>query len=338
MDIWNLLEQRWPFTAELAEVGDINRRFGLTERNGFSGELRPVFLVGNLGINPEILIIGMKPGLNSAGNAAFDEEKRAINQDFARYKSSRTHYFDSSALNRRHYWPAAKAVATLLGQPFPEDPGRFLSQNAVQVELVPFFQPQAVLSDADLARVRGESTGGQLASEVLDAVLAQGNWRAIIVRYAQTFRVFKTLYPVNESASGYELPVGDRQIPVFELAGRYISDSQVLALTGERPAPRIAQRSRTRSINAEADIDEAMNELRTHIHALGSDVTPLPQRANGSFVFRRRRNFVTLVPARSSLRIDVFTQSGWRDGVSVLPGVGIAEAKQLMEEAYALAS
>ena len=337
LDIWKLLEERWPFEAELAEVGGINRRFGLSQENGFSDQLRPVFFVGNLQADPEILVVGMKPGLNSSGNTAFENERQALSHDFARYKSSRIQYFDSPALNRRHYWPTAKAAATLLGQPFPEDPGRYLAQHALQVELLPFFQPHAVLGDADFARVRRESKGGRLAHQVLAALIADHPWRAIVVRYAQTLRVFRSLYPVRETSAGHELTIGVRQIPVFRLAGRYISDADVLLLAAGTRAPMLRKRRAAIPPLDGTEISEATDDLRDHIRALGADVVPLPRRTNGSFVFRRRRNFVTLAASRTTLRIDVFTESGWQNGVKVLPGVGIDEAKRLIDSAYTFA-
>ena len=80
----------------------------------------------------------------------------------------------------------------------------------------------------------------------------------------------------------------------------------------------------------------AFEELRAFILTLGSDVSPRPPRTNGSFVFKRRRNLVTLIPQKRGLKIDVFRGQDWQNGVSVQPGIGFAAAKKLIAEAYTL--
>jgi hypothetical protein len=339
VDIWNLLESKWPFTKELAEVEEINSRLSLTKETAFSLDLRPVFFVGDLAASPEILLVGMKPGLNRDSNAAFQHERRAISGDFASYRTSRISYFDSDSLNRRHYWPAAKAVASVLGEPFPDSPGAYLARHAVQAELLPFFAPSAGLSDQAFIEVCRTSAGGNLARLVREALLTMLPWRAVIVRYAQTFRVFCELHGATlESSTRAVLQVDGRDIPVYALKGRYVGDSDILGMTGAPagPSPRVRLRETHRDLPA-GDPGEAVTELREYVVGRGTDVTPLPQRTNGSFVFKRRRNFVTLIPSRVGLRMDIYTGVGWRNGVRVVPGIGMDAAKKLVDEAYRLA-
>jgi hypothetical protein len=339
MDVWNLLESRWPFTKELSEVKEINSRFSLTEENAFSVDLRPVFFVGDLSAGPGVLLVGMKPGLNSDSNTAFQHERRAIGGDFAAYKTSRISYFDSDSLNRRHYWPAAKAVASILGEPFPDSPGPYLAKHAVQAELLPFFAPSAGLSDEAFIEICRTSAGGDLARLVREALLTMLPWKAVIVRYAQTFRVFCELHAARlASPTCAVLQVHGREIPVYALTGRYVADADILRMTGAPAAP--SQHARGREAPGDwraGNPDEAFAELREYVTTRGTDVTPLPQRKNGSFVFKRRRNFATLVPSRAGLRMDIYTGAGWRDGVGVVPGIGMDAAKKLVDEAYRLA-
>ena len=336
MNVWELLEHRWPFDDELGEIPGLNHRFGMSSAVGFSPSLRPVFFVGNLDSAADVLLVGLKPGLNSDASPAFRAEQQAISGDLATYRASRTDYFVSPAFNRRHYWPTAKAVATILGEAFPYDPGVYLSQHAIQVELLPFFQPRAVLSDSDFMRARSDSKGGVLAGEVLDTLLASRPWRAVIIRYAQAFRLFTGLYDCRKRLNRTELVRDGRTIPVFNLAGRYVADSDVLALTSG-PGATARPKRLTDATLASEGIDTTFQQLRRHILALGEDVTPLPQRANRSFVFRRKRNFVTLIPRNSSVQIDVYTSSGWREGVRVWPGIGVDAASALIDAAYDLA-
>jgi hypothetical protein len=339
VDVWNLLESRWPFTKELAEIPEINNRFGLTRENAFSPDLRPVFFVGDLSTRPEVLLVGMKPGLNGDSNAAFQHERRAIGGDFASYKTSRISYFGSDSLNRRHYWPAAKAAASVLGEPFPDSPGPYLAGHAIQAELLPFFAPSAGLSDQAFIEVCRTSAGGDLARLVREALLTMLPWKAVIVRYAQTFRVFCELHGARlESSTRAVLQVHAREIPVYALTGRYVADSDILRMTGApaEPGPHVRE-GKTPGDWRAGDPGEAFAELREYVITLGTDVTPLPRRTNGSFVFKRRRNFATLIPSSAGLRMDIYTGTSWHNGVRVVPGIGMDAAKRLVDEAYRLA-
>lgn len=162
MDSWRMLEERFPFQDLLDEVPALNARFGLRGDVAFSPDLRPVFFVGDLESEPDVLVIGLKPGLNADSNSAFQRERGALQGTFAEYRSSRVEYFLSDALNQNHYRPTAKAVAELLDEPFPAATGPYLHAHALQAELLPFFAPHAGLDAHGFASLRADSKGGSL--------------------------------------------------------------------------------------------------------------------------------------------------------------------------------
>jgi hypothetical protein len=336
LDAWQLLGERFPFESELAEVPALNRRFGLTGDVAFDASLRPSFLVGDISGQPEVLLIGLKPGLSSDTNKAFQREREALIGSFEDYRASRTNYFLSSALNSNHYRPTAKAAATVRGEPFPRRLGEYLHSNSVQAELIPFFAPRAGLDAKGFRRLHETSGGGRLAAQVIDALLHERPWKAILVRYRLTFDTFCAVRGLVSRDNRAELRTNGRAVPVVGLIGRYPSDAGILGLSGAVIPAGVGSTPRGRP-EPESD-SGSFGELREYILALGNDVGPRPQRKNGTFVFRRRRNFVTLIPQSRGLKIDVLTAQGFQDGVRVLPmGIGLSEAQRLIRRGYDLA-
>lgn len=174
---------------------------------------------------------------------------------------------------------------------------------------------------------------------MLQTLLRARPWKAILIRYRLTFDVFRRVFTLDSSGEEATLNVDGHTIPAFCLPGQYVADATVLGLrAGQalRPSSQRPSSGRSRGPDASA----AFKEIERFVLALGSDVTPLPRRANGSFVFRRRRNFVTLIPSATGLKIDVYIGgSDWHNGVRVTPGgIGVDEAKRLVRRAYELAS
>ena len=207
-ELWFKLAS-WPFTGLREE---------LVGHHAFDINLPPVFFVGDPAGPAEFLGIGLKPGRNLDGTAGFRQEAEALLTSFATYKESRRRYFLSEGLNRRHYWPIAKQIAEQLNEPRPSNLGPFLQVHLVQAEIFPFFSHANLLRDEDWVRLRRETAGGRLAAEVLDQLLRLKPWKAIIVRYASTVRVFSRLFP-SEFLDG-ALVIDGRRIPVIELTGQ----------------------------------------------------------------------------------------------------------------------
>jgi hypothetical protein len=230
VDAWALLEARWPFARELAEITSINKRFRIDGDTAFDENLRPVFFVGDLAGSPDFLSIGLKLGRNLDSTAGFADEKAALAGTFDGYRRSRESYFLSPSLNTRHYWPLAKVTAALLGQSRPAALGAWLQDHVVQAELLPFFARSSGLAVDDFIEVRKTSSGGQLADQVLRVLLEARPWTAIVTRYRQTYDVFSRVADVIEAADGPVVRLGGRDIPVVRIDGRNVSGADVDAI------------------------------------------------------------------------------------------------------------
>jgi hypothetical protein len=220
-EIWDKLTG-WPFADQRKELED---------QHAFDTNLPPVFFVGDPAGSAEFLGIGLKPGRNLDETGGFGAETAALLTSFATYQESRRAYFLSDGLNRRHYWPIAKQIAEQLSEPRPSNLGRFLQAHLVQAELFPFFSHSNLLRDEEWIRLRRETAGGRLAAEVLDHLVRLKPWKAIIVRYSVTVRVFSRLFS-SELVDG-----------VLVVDGRRIS---VIALTGQSPSFPELQRAQRR--------------------------------------------------------------------------------------------
>ncbi|MGE0600143.1 MAG: hypothetical protein AB7J35_09240 [Dehalococcoidia bacterium] len=201
---------RWPFLAMRREIARLSL--------GFDADLPPVFFAGDPWGSAEFLVIGLKPGRNQDDTSGFAAEKANLTTNAELYRETRLQYFLSDGLNRRHYWPIAKQVATLIGEHRPTDLGTFLHRHIVQVEMFPFFAHSNSLQIDDWLRLRAETEAGRTAAIVLDQILRAKPWKAVIVRYAATVRLFKKCY--SQFSANNRLTVHGRSIPLIPLEGQ----------------------------------------------------------------------------------------------------------------------